>query len=74
VNLICPANVAAGAALKVYEEDRAYREFVGRVTLGRRNSPESIADAFVFLCSPLAAEINGHILNADYGSAIGNRL
>ena len=74
VNVISPGNVAAGTSLKVFEEDASYREFVLRVSLGRRNSPESIADAFVFLCSPLGAEINGQILNADYGSGIGNRL
>jgi enoyl-[acyl-carrier-protein] reductase (NADH) len=28
----------------------------------------------LFLCSPLAAEINGQILSADYGGGIGNRL
>jgi NAD(P)-dependent dehydrogenase (short-subunit alcohol dehydrogenase family) len=74
VNVISPGNVAAGSSLKVFEEDAAYREFVLRVSLGKRNSPESIADAFVFLCSPLASEINGEILSADYGAGIGNRL
>jgi NAD(P)-dependent dehydrogenase (short-subunit alcohol dehydrogenase family) len=74
VNVIAPGNVAAGSSLKVFEEDAAYRDFVLRVTLGQRNSPESIADAFLFLCSPLASEISGQILNADYGSGIGNRL
>lgn len=74
VNVVSPGNVAAGSSLKVFDEDPAYREFVLRVSLGHRNSPESIADAFVFLCSPLAAEINGQILSADYGSGIGNRL
>ena len=74
VNVISPGNVAAGSSLKVFEDNAAYREFVLRVSLGQRNSPESIADAFVFLCSPLAAEINGQILSADYGGGIGNRL
>jgi len=74
VNVVSPGNVAAGSSLKVFEEDPAYREFVLRVSLGKQNSPESIADAFVFLCSPLAAEINGQIVSADYGSGIGNRL
>jgi NAD(P)-dependent dehydrogenase (short-subunit alcohol dehydrogenase family) len=74
VNLVSPGNVAAGSSLKVFEEDPAYREFVLRVSLGRRNSPESIADTFIFLCSPLAAEINGQILSPDYGAGIGNRL
>jgi NAD(P)-dependent dehydrogenase (short-subunit alcohol dehydrogenase family) len=74
VNVVSPGNVAAGSSLKVFDEDPAYREFVLRVSLGRRNSPESIADAFVFLCSPLATEINGQILSSDYGAGIGNRL
>jgi NAD(P)-dependent dehydrogenase (short-subunit alcohol dehydrogenase family) len=74
VNVVSPGNVAAGSSLKVFDEDSAYREFVLRVSLGRRNSPESIADAFVFLCSPLAAEINGQVLSPDYGAGIGNRL
>jgi len=74
VNAISPGNVAAGSSLKVFDEDKAYRDFVLRVTLGKRNSPESIADAFVYLCSPMGAEISGQILSADYGSGIGNRL
>jgi len=74
VNVVSPGNVAAGSSLKVFEEDAAYREFVLRVSLGQRNSPESIADAFLFLCSPLASEINGQVLSADYGGGIGNRL
>jgi NAD(P)-dependent dehydrogenase (short-subunit alcohol dehydrogenase family) len=74
VNVVSPGNVAAGSSLKVFDEDPAYREFVLRVSLGRRNTPESIADAFVFLCSPLASEIKGQILSPDYGGGIGNRL
>lgn len=74
VNVVSPGNVAAGSSLKVFEEDSAYREFVLRVSLGRRNTPESIADAFVFLCSTLANEINGQVLSPDYGGGIGNRL
>lgn len=74
VNVVSPGNVAAGSSLKVFDEDPAYREFVLRVSLGRRNSPQSIADTFLFLCSPLASEINGQILSPDYGAGIGNRL
>jgi len=74
VNVVSPGNVAAGSSLKVFEEDQSYREFVLRVSLGRRNTPVSIADAFVFLCSPLGNEINGQVLSPDYGAGIGNRL
>lgn len=75
VNAISPGNVAAGSSLKVFDEDEAYRHFVMRVSpMGKRNSPEAIADAFAFLCSPLAAEINGQVLNVDFGVGIGSRI
>jgi NAD(P)-dependent dehydrogenase (short-subunit alcohol dehydrogenase family) len=74
VNVISPGNVAVGSAQKAFEEDPCYREFVLRVSLGRRNSPESIADMFAFMCSPLASEINGQVLSPDYGGGIGNRF
>lgn len=74
VNVVSPGNVAAGSSLRVFDEDPAYREFVLQVSLGKRSSPESVADAFVFLCSPLASEINGHVFNPDNGTGIGYRL
>lgn len=71
VNAISPGNVAAGSSLKVFDEDPIYREFVLRVSpLERRNTPEAVADVFVFLCSPLAREMNGHVLSVDMGVGI----
>ena len=47
VNAISPGNVAAGSSLMVFEESAAYREFIKRVSpMGKRNSPEAVADAF----------------------------
>src|SRR5207245_11720971 len=70
VNVVSPGNVAAGSSLEAFDEDPAYREFVLRVSLGKRNSPESIADAFVFLCSPLVSEFSGRTLRAAYASSL----
>jgi len=71
VNAIAPGNVAAGSSLKVFEEDKEYRDFVLRVApMGMRNSPEAIADAFAFLCSAMAMEITGQVLRVDYGVSI----
>lgn len=71
VNAIAPGNVAAGSSLKVFEDDKEYRDFVLRVApMGKRNSPEAIADAFTFLCSKMANEITGQILRVDYGVSI----
>lgn len=68
VNCISPGNVAAGSSLAVYERDPVYRAWVDRVSpLGRRNSPQAIANAFLYLCSPLADEVDGHVLQVDAG-------
>lgn len=70
-NIVSPGNVAAGGSLRVYENDEEYRSFVDRVSpLQRRNQPEAVADAYVYLCSNLANELNGHILNVDLGISI----
>ena len=71
VNAVAPGNVAAGSSLKVFEEDTEYREFVLRVSpAGKRNSPEAIANAILFLCSSLATEINGQTISVDLGVSI----
>jgi NAD(P)-dependent dehydrogenase (short-subunit alcohol dehydrogenase family) len=71
VNAVSPGNVAAGSSLKIFEEDQQYREYVLKVSpTGRRNSPEAIANAFLFLCSPLAAEVNGQVIRVDLGVSI----
>jgi 3-oxoacyl-[acyl-carrier protein] reductase len=74
VNVISPGNGAAGSPLKVFEEDRNDREFVPRVSPGKENLPESIADAFVFLCPPLANQIKGRVLSSDFGAGTGSGL
>jgi NAD(P)-dependent dehydrogenase (short-subunit alcohol dehydrogenase family) len=68
VNCVSPGNVAAGSSLLIYENDPVYRAWVDRVSpLGKRNSPEAIANAFLYLCSPLADEVDGHVLQVDAG-------
>lgn len=68
VNCISPGNVAAGSSMLVYDNDPIYKAWVDRVSpLGKRNSPESIANAFLYLCSPLADEVDGITLRVDAG-------
>ncbi len=68
VNCISPGNVAAGSSLRVYESDPVYRAWVDRISpLGKQNSPQSIANAFLYLCSPLADEVDGITLQVDAG-------
>jgi NAD(P)-dependent dehydrogenase (short-subunit alcohol dehydrogenase family) len=68
VNCVAPGNVAVGSSKKIYDTDPVYRAWVDRVSpLGARNSPEGIAHAFLYLCSPLADELDGHVLQVDMG-------
>ncbi|MEI8063338.1 MAG: SDR family oxidoreductase [Verrucomicrobiota bacterium] len=68
VNCIAPGNVAVGSSKAIYETDPVYRAWVDRVSpLGQRNSPAGIAHAFLYLCSPLADELDGHVLQVDMG-------
>jgi NAD(P)-dependent dehydrogenase (short-subunit alcohol dehydrogenase family) len=68
VNCVSPGNVAAGSSKLVYDNDPVYRAWVDRVSpLGKRNSPESIANAFLYLCSHLADEVDGFTLRVDAG-------
>lgn len=74
MNVISPGNGAAGSSPTLFEEDRNDREFVPHVSPGERNLPESIVDAFVFLCSPLANQNKGQVLSSDFGAGIGSGL
>lgn len=68
VNAVSPGNVKAGKSKEQYENDDNYRAWEDRVSpLGERNSPEAIANAFVYLCSSLANELDGHTLQVDNG-------
>lgn len=71
VNCIAPGNVAVGSSLKVYESDPVYKAWVDRISpLHARNSPQGIANAFLYLCSPLADELDGHVLQVDMGVSL----
>lgn len=71
VNCVSPGNVAAGSSKLVYDNDPVYRAWVDRISpLGKRNSPESIANAFLYLCSHLADEVDGFTLRVDAGVSL----
>lgn len=70
-NVIAPGHVAAGSSLNVYETDPEYRRMVDKVIpLGRLVRPEAIADVLLWLCSPLADDVNGQVIGVDLGAAI----
>jgi NAD(P)-dependent dehydrogenase (short-subunit alcohol dehydrogenase family) len=70
-NCIAPGHVATGSSLKVYEQDEQYRRLVDRaIPLQRLVRPESIADAYLWLSSSLAQDVNGQVIKVDCGASI----
>jgi NAD(P)-dependent dehydrogenase (short-subunit alcohol dehydrogenase family) len=70
-NVVAPGHVAAGSSLKIYREDESYRKMVDRVIpLKRQVRPEAIADAFLWLCSSMAGDVNGQVIKVDLGTSI----
>lgn len=70
-NAVAPGIVAAGMALEQWQTDPAYRARTARaVPLGALQPPDSIGDAFAFLCSDLATWITGATLVVDGGASL----
>ena len=74
VNAICPGSVAGKRIESVYANKAKARgvapevvlqEALAKSSLGRLISPEDIANAIVFLASPVGANISGHALPVD---------
>jgi 2-deoxy-D-gluconate 3-dehydrogenase len=43
------------------------KELTERIPAGRWGSPDDLAGAFVFLCSPASSYVNGTVLTVDGG-------
>ena len=70
-NAVAPGIVAAGMALKSWEEDPHYRALASRaIPLGHMQPVESVADAFAFLCSDMASYMTGSVLLVDGGCSL----
>ena len=71
-NAILPGIVSAGMARRQWDEDPGYRRRAqATIALGELQDPKSVADAFAFLCSPLASYMTGSPLLVDGGCALG---
>ena len=80
VNTVCPGQIEspmidqlfadrAAAAGTTPEAERA--AFVRRIPVGRLGTPDEVADAYVFLASPLSAYVTGQSLVVDGGWSVG---
>ena len=71
-NALLPGIVGAGMARRQWDEDAQYRRRAEQViALGKLQETRSVADAFAFLCSPLAAYMTGSALLVDGGCSLG---
>lgn len=70
-NALAPGIVGVGMAKRQWDEDPEYRSRAARaVPLGRLQTAESVADAFVLLLSPLAAYATGSVFLVDGGCSL----
>jgi 3-oxoacyl-[acyl-carrier protein] reductase len=69
VNAIAPGFIDAGMSKGLPDEITA--NFIKQIPLGRLGDAENIVDAALFLCSPMASYITGHVLNVNGGFYMG---
>ena len=69
VNAIAPGFINVGMSKGMPDEVTA--NFIKQIPLGRLGYAANIVDAALFLCSPMASYITGHVLNVNGGFYLG---
>ena len=70
-NAIAPGIVGVGLAKRQWDTDPSYQARARKaIPLGQMQTPESVAHAFLYLCSPLAAYMTGSVLLVDGGCSL----
>ncbi len=70
-NAIAPGIVGVGMAKRQWDKDPTYRERAGKaIPLGELQTAESVAHAFLFLCSDLSLYMTGSVLLVDGGCSL----
>lgn len=67
VNAICPGYIMTPLSESVLKVGATYEKVTNRIPLGVIGNPEDIANAVLFLSSPLSNYITGSTLNVDGG-------
>ena len=66
---IAPGFIDVGMSKGMPDEVTA--NFIKQIPLGRLGDAENIVDAALFLCSPMASYVTGHVLNVNGGFYMG---
>jgi len=70
-NVLAPGIVGVGMARNQWNEEPDFRLRARRaVPLGQLQDPDSVADALVFLCSPMSSYMTGSTLVVDGGASL----
>jgi NAD(P)-dependent dehydrogenase (short-subunit alcohol dehydrogenase family) len=70
-NAIAPGIVAVGLAKRQWDTDPSYRARAQKaIPLGEMQDPQSVANAFLFLCSDLSTYMTGSVLLVDGGCSL----
>jgi NAD(P)-dependent dehydrogenase (short-subunit alcohol dehydrogenase family) len=70
-NAIAPGIVGVGLAKRQWDSDPTYRARAQKaIPLGYMQPPESVANAFLFLCSDLADYMTGSVMLVDGGCSL----
>ncbi len=70
-NAIAPGIVGVGMAKRQWDTDPGYRARAEKaIPLGHMQPPESVAHAFLFLCSDLSSYMTGSVLLVDGGCSL----
>jgi 2-deoxy-D-gluconate 3-dehydrogenase len=67
VNAIAPGYIATANTVDLRSDPERSQQILQRIPAGRWGEPSDIAGAAVFLCSPAARYIHGHVLVVDGG-------
>ena len=67
VNALAPGYIATDFNQRLRDDPVRYQELTERIPAGRWGSPDDLAGAFVYLCSPASSYVNGTVLTVDGG-------
>ena len=67
VNAIAPGYIATDFTQRLRDDPVRYQEMLDRIPAGRWGTPDDLAGAFVYLCSPASAYLTGQAITIDGG-------